>query len=530
MSQVEGPLLAERYRLQSELGRGGMGTVWQAFDEVLRRNVAVKEIKIPPEISEEERALVHERTLREARAAARLSHPSIITVHDVIDEDGHPWIVMELVRARSLQDVIDDAPLPPARAAEIGRQVLSALRTAHAAQVLHRDVKPSNVLLVDGAVDRVILTDFGIATVEGDTTLTKSGLVMGSPAYISPERLQGERAGPASDLWALGATLYAACEGEAPHRRPDVMSTFAAISMLDAPTPAAAGPLTPVIEGLLVRDPAERMSAEAATELLGQIARGPVGEPAAETAAAAVPARPANASMTAHDSPRAAVEEHRNAWPRSPRKRQAGGGRPKPGIAVGYVLPTVVAAIAAVAAVVAVLMAVPAEQADGRQAGRGNGARNAAATPVPDGFRVDRGPDFTIIVPEGWRRHEEGLSIKWIADSGAYIQVDRTQWSGDPYEHWEWFEKQVTSEDGGLVDYRRVALKAIFVNGIGAADLEFTWRNPELGPMHGIDRCLNVDGQAYAVFFATPARYWATYERHRRTMLDTFHGGQRDPG
>jgi serine/threonine protein kinase len=202
-------LVAGRYRLIEPLGVGGMGRVWRARDEILSRDVAVKEIIPPEELLARERDGIRRRTLREARAAARLSHPNVVRVYDVFEADDRPWIVMEYVPSRSLMEVLaEDGPLSPERAAAIGLGVLAALRAAHRAGVMHRDVKPSNVLLGDDG--RVVLTDFGIATVEGDSTVTRTGLVLGSPAYISPERAREGLAGPASDLWSLGATLYAA--------------------------------------------------------------------------------------------------------------------------------------------------------------------------------------------------------------------------------------------------------------------------------------------------------------------------------
>jgi hypothetical protein len=271
MGQGQGRIVGGRYRLTAVVGRGGMGTVWRAHDEVLDRDVAVKEVLLPPGLGEAEQNILYQRTFREARASARLNHPGVVTVHDVVQEDGRPWIIMELVRARPLQEIIDqDGPLPPARVAEIGVQLLEALNHAHAAGILHRDVKPSNVMIA--ATGRAILTDFGIAQMPGEVTLTQTGLVMGSPAYIAPERAQGENAMPASDLWALGATLYAAVEGRSPFERGDAMSTLAATLTQDPPPPRRAGPLGPVLQGLLVRDPARRMPAAAALPLLTDVA------------------------------------------------------------------------------------------------------------------------------------------------------------------------------------------------------------------------------------------------------------------
>jgi serine/threonine protein kinase len=266
-------LLGNRYRLDSVVGRGGMGTVWRAFDVMLDREVAVKEVVLPPGLDDAERAVLYERTFREARASARLNHPGVVTVHDVVEESDRPWIVMELVLAPSLQDLLDRGPLEHRRVAEIGLQMLGALRHAHEKGILHRDVKPSNVLITDSG--RVVLTDFGIAQVEGDATLTQTGLVMGSPAYIPPERAQGERAVPASDLWALGATMYAAVEGRSPYERPDAMASLQAALSEPVPPARNAGPLARVLDGLLAREPVNRMTASQAQPLLTQVATAP---------------------------------------------------------------------------------------------------------------------------------------------------------------------------------------------------------------------------------------------------------------
>ncbi|WP_344270059.1 serine/threonine-protein kinase [Actinomadura napierensis] len=270
-------LLGNRYRLDSVVGRGGMGTVWRAFDVMLDREVAVKEVVLPPGLNDDERAVLYERTFREARASARLNHPGVVTVHDVVEESDRPWIVMELVLAPSLQDLMDRGPLEHRRVAEIGLQMLGALRHAHEKGILHRDVKPSNVLITDSG--RVVLTDFGIAQVEGDATLTQTGLVMGSPAYIPPERAQGERAVPASDLWALGATMYAAVEGRSPYERPDAMASLQAALSDPVPPARNAGPLARVLDGLLAREPVNRMTAVQAQPLLTQVATMPLPPP-----------------------------------------------------------------------------------------------------------------------------------------------------------------------------------------------------------------------------------------------------------
>ena len=272
-----GRVIAGRYRLKEPIGRGAMGTVWRGWDEILDREIAVKELRISDSLPEEERAKAYQRTHREARTAARLSHPGLVTVFDVAEEDGRPWIVMELVHARSLDQIIaQDGPLSPPRAAEAGRQLLSALATAHAAGVLHRDVKPSNVLLTEAG--RAVLTDFGIATFAGDPRLTLTGMVMGSPGFTAPERIQGNSATPASDLWSLGATLYAAVEGHGPFDKAGgAITTMSAIINNDPPTAPIAAGLGAVIDGLLKRDPAQRPDAATAARMLGAIGPLPDG-------------------------------------------------------------------------------------------------------------------------------------------------------------------------------------------------------------------------------------------------------------
>jgi hypothetical protein len=292
MADGQGRLVAGRYRLESQVGSGGMGVVWRARDEVLDRDVAVKEVLSPPGLGEGERRTLYQRAMREARSAARLSHPGIVTVHDVVEEDGRPWVVMEFVHARSLQEVLDtEGPLPPRQVADIGRQVLLALGAAHAVGILHRDVKPSNVLLADD--ERVVLTDFGIAVIEGEATLTQTGAFIGSPAYIAPERLHGRRASPAADLWALGAMLYAAVEGKPPFQRPDAMAVLGAVMNDEPATPEKADALLPVIEGLLRKEPDRRMTSTAAMPLLDAVAQPPAVTDPAVTRADAPPRRTA---------------------------------------------------------------------------------------------------------------------------------------------------------------------------------------------------------------------------------------------
>ncbi|WP_399887685.1 serine/threonine-protein kinase [Streptomyces sp. BBFR51] len=273
-----GRLIAGRYRLLAKLGHGGMGTVWRAKDETVDREVAVKEPRVPDHLPERERDNAFERMRREARAAARLDHPAVVDVHDVAVVDEQPWIVMELVRGRSLGDALQEGTLGAREAARIGLEVLGALEAAHAAGILHRDVKPDNVLL--GRHDRVVLTDFGIAQIEGETNLTDTGGFVGSPEYIAPERVLGQRPGPASDLWSLGVVLYAATEGVSPFRRSNTPATLQSVlNATPAPPASAQGPLAEVITGLLDKDPARRPDAARVRSLLDAAANPPAPPP-----------------------------------------------------------------------------------------------------------------------------------------------------------------------------------------------------------------------------------------------------------
>src|SRR5580692_11019215 len=254
-----GRLIGGRYRLQEPIGRGAMGIVWRGRDELLARAVAVKEVQVTTQATPAEAEAIYQRTLREARTAARLKHPSVVTVYDVVEEAGSPWIVMELVEARPLDRVItEDGPLPPLQAAELGAG-------------LHRDVKPSNVLVTEDG--RAVLTDFGIATFSEDPAVTLAGMVVGTPGFTAPERVRGDVATPASDLWSLGATLYAAVEGRGPFERAGGSSVITAgVAAEDAPGAPSAGPLGPVIDALLSRDPGTRPDAATAERLLADAA------------------------------------------------------------------------------------------------------------------------------------------------------------------------------------------------------------------------------------------------------------------
>ncbi|MEU5641118.1 serine/threonine-protein kinase [Streptomyces milbemycinicus] len=269
---LEGWLIGGRYRIAERIGSGGMGTVWRAHDELVAREVAVKQPKISGDPEDPAFHRTAERLYREARAAARVEHSAAVAIHDVVVEDGLPWIVMELVRGEALDKVLRRGALPPAEAARIGLAVVDALAAAHSVGVIHRDVKPANVLL--GQNGRVVLTDFGIAQIQGEESLTASGEFVGSIEFIAPERMSGRGAGAAADLWSLGVVLYAAVQGWSPFRRDTLESTLAAILAAEPPEPERAGPLGPLILRLLAKEPDLRANAEEASATLRAVAEG----------------------------------------------------------------------------------------------------------------------------------------------------------------------------------------------------------------------------------------------------------------
>lgn len=318
-----GRLLAGRYRLGEVLGRGGMGTVWRADDETLGRTVAVKELRFPSAIDEDEKRRLITRTLREAKAIARIRNNSAVTVYDVVDEDDRPWIVMELIEGKSLAEAIrEDGTLTPRRAAEVGLAILDVLRSAHREGILHRDVKPSNVLIAEDG--RVVLTDFGIAQVEGDPSVTSTGMLVGAPSYISPERARGHKPGPPADLWSLGGLLYASVEGCPPYDKGSAIATLTAVMTEPLDPPKNAGPLTEVIYGLLARDPDQRLDDAGARALLNDVINAP------DVPAASPRGLHPDHGAAARRPPPTPSSSGRRSSPRPPSRRSSPPGRASP--------------------------------------------------------------------------------------------------------------------------------------------------------------------------------------------------------
>jgi eukaryotic-like serine/threonine-protein kinase len=346
-------VVAARYVLGAPLGRGGMGTVWRADDVLLGRPVAVKEVELPGGPASAGRGTLRDRALREARAAARLNHPNVVTLHDAVEADGRLFLVMELVEAPSLRELVErGGPLAPSVAARVGLGVLDALEAAHRAGIVHHDVKPANVMVAAGG--RAKLADFGIASLQEDTQRTLSGVAgggastmtaaFGSLPYVAPEQAGGGRAGPAADLWGLGATLWFAVEGAPPFERAGPAATLAAILHDPPGRPARAGPLGPVLLALLAKDPDRRPPAPAVCRLLEPVAAdapGPPGptvplagtarlppDPAAPTEVLADPAPPPGPVPPAWGVPADPARDGRTGWgePRPARSRR--GRRP----------------------------------------------------------------------------------------------------------------------------------------------------------------------------------------------------------
>ncbi|MFD6226712.1 serine/threonine-protein kinase [Streptomyces sp. NPDC060232] len=425
-AQDEGRLLAGRYRLSSVLGKGGMGTVWRAQDETLGRTVAVKELRFSSGVDEDEKRRLITRTLREAKAIARIRSGGAVTVYDVVDEDARPWIVMELIEGPSLAEFIrENGPLTPHRAAEVGLAVLDVLRAAHGQGILHRDVKPSNVLIAGNG--RVVLTDFGIAQVEGDPSVTSTGMLVGAPSYISPERARGQKPGPPADMWSLGGLLYASVEGVPPYDKGSALATLTAVMTEPVDPPKNAGPLAEVIYGLLAKDPARRLDEGRARAMLTAVLAAPEPAPAPVPAAAEetrqislADARQAAEQATAEKAAEKAAKKERERREREQRERaraalkaarkaqtaapaaaaakaasaaEAPKGRPTSVIApLTDVMPrrTIALAVVAVVAVLAVVgsliaWAISGDDKDKKDQGKGGQATPAASAPQTSG-------------------------------------------------------------------------------------------------------------------------------------------------
>ncbi len=507
-------LLADRYRLGELLGRGGMGQVWLAHDATLEREVAVKQIDLPEELAEGDAAV--RRTLREARAAARLSHPNVVQVYDVLSLDDRTVIVMEYVPSRSLRQVIaEDGPLDAYRVARIGLDLLAALQAAHRAGVQHRDVKPANVLLAEDG--RVLLTDFGIAALDDDSLTSRSDVLIGSPLYMAPERARFGTSGPAADLWGLGATLYAAVEGHSPFQRTSTMATLAALATEEPDPPQQAGALTPLLDGLLRKDPAERIEAEEAERLLREAVV------ALETPITVVPKprTPADDEIPT-DPPAVRAEKPLNrkliALAAAVLVLLAGvavflATRPSSELTAGD-SPATTQATAAASATSAATSAKPSAAASSSAAP--SSSVSASATigrpPLPAGFLDYKDKTgFSVYVPKGWTTSKEGTIRYWRDGKGHVLGIDQTDSPrSNPVADWR-SQRDARIKGGDFPSYHEVKLESVdyFVK---AADWEFTYRKS--GTQHINNRGVVTSAhQAYGFWFQTPDSDWTEYRK-----------------
>ncbi|MFF3875568.1 serine/threonine-protein kinase [Streptomyces sp. NPDC001978] len=563
---MQGLLIAGRYRLADSIGSGGMGRVWRAHDEVLHRTVAVKELTAALYVSESDQAVLLARTRAEARAAARINHSAVVTVHDVLEHDGRPWIVMELVEGHSLADAVkEQGRVEPREAARIGLWVLRALRAAHAAGVLHRDVKPGNVLL--GRDDgRVLLTDFGIAQIEGDSTITRTGEVVGSVDYLAPERVRGHDPGPSSDLWALGATLYTAVEGRSPFRRTSPLSTMQAVVEEEAEAPRYAGALGPVITALLRKDPAQRPDATEAEHMLAEAAEG--RRP--DSAQAYVPTQHGGSHPGGRaEYPSATGPQYgpplATGSPYGPSATAGSPYEPPPATSHTAVAPPTAAApprrrrlrtlalVVACAAVVGGAAAVALQQYDsGRKGENGIGVHTPGPTPatgsptgtptaggtVPADWEPHHDPlGFSLSLPPGWTRKvfptKGGIKqIDYSPDGGIHfvrIAMDSSPDFASPGDH----QKDLEVTLKGLVGYQRVTLKDNIYRDRPGSLWEWTWdalaKDPPFvaGPRHAVEETYFArSGTEYAIYMSTPAEDWATTSKQFKWVLQSWQPGE----
>ncbi|WP_456238110.1 protein kinase domain-containing protein [Micromonospora krabiensis] len=536
-----------------------MGRVWLARDEMLHRDVAVKEVVLPTWLARAERDDLRQRTLREARTAARLNHPNVVRIYDVVHDRDSPWIVMEYVESRSVQQLVaDEGPLSPSRTARIGLAVLAALRAAHAAGVLHRDVKPHNVLVApDG---RVVLTDFGLATFAGgDGGMTGPGMVLGSPHFVAPERARDGVSDVRTDLWSLGATLYAAVEGQPPYARPNAMATLTALATEPPDPMLRAGPLRPVLAGLLQRDPWRRLTAVEAEPLLRAVATTP-------DQATSPPRRD-----TARADDRAGTDtddgDRRDA--RAPGAPEAGVPRPAQRLASEATQPPRPArpasdldrvgaarrlrrrrrrlGVAAVTVAAGLLVALGAATLADRgrsgspPSGVGGGATGvrpaafACATPAPPAadpvpsVPPPPGARFRLVPGWTWYTSESGFRIaapiswlQWTEDAvtcfrepgGARVlSVEASARRADPVAWWRAEERRLTG-DGALPGYHKVDIAPMDIFD-GGAVWECGWLNAAGERVHTARLLANTSAErAYTVSWLTKEFDWqvnATY-------------------
>jgi eukaryotic-like serine/threonine-protein kinase len=570
MAVMHERVVADRYQLDRSIGRGGMGVVWLGHDRLLDREVAVKEITFPGTLPDQERDALRARVLREARTAARLNHPSAITIYDVLEEQGRAFIIMELITAPTLSDLVaSEGTLPPERAARVGLQVAAVLAAAHRAGIVHRDVKPANVMVADDG--GVWLADFGIAHVQGDPRLTTSGMIVGSPWYMAPEQAAGGDIGPAVDLWGLGATMYYAVEGRAPFERDSSLAALAAVASEPPPPLERAGSLEPLILSLLAKDPAARPGLRQVRIRLARVAGA--AKAAGDRSARLAPAgdlftpMPAGAVAEGQDMPAPVPVTERQGTQTLP-----AGPRPfrwRPGRPLATALPAL-GGMLVLAAVVAVVLALTLNWTlRGNQASGGGGptpTRGAAAPTtrapattsppttapkatnspttspsksgsgsgedpaVPGGWTrfANPGGGYTVAYPSGWRR-STGLArhgTRFSEGTGRSIKVEsasppQTPPDGDPLPGWITNERYWSSR---LPGYHRIgSVRRGSYHGMRAAIWEYTY-TPNGHPTHALNvNFVSPSGTwGYSVLSLVPEDRWSASQPLLRSFEQSF--------
>jgi serine/threonine protein kinase len=557
-------LIADRYRLLEPVGTGGMGRVWLARDEMLDRDVAVKEF-VPPEwMTDGEKNKLRTRTLREARSAARLNHPHVVHIYDVVHAEDLPWIVMEYVPSRSLYQAIgEDGPFSPSDAARIGLDVLDALTAAHRAGVLHRDVKPHNVLI--GHDGRVVLTDFGLATFVDDGSVTSPGLIVGSPQYVSPERARDGASTVESDLWSLGATLYASVEGRSPYARGSAMGTLIALANDEPDPPVLAGTLTPVLMGLLRREPADRLTGDEVAYGLRDVLTAAT-RPVATRPLVPAPRRPQSYAPSAAASS-VAVESAPLPSPRSPTPRSqappelsrpVASPRRQPWARLAVLGVAMIGLLAVGGAGLAVWQGQGDDQVGAPAASPAGNATSAApavvnfspsvcgtpapadlpSTPQPGaargtgtfalyaGYSYFTGPTgFHLAVPDGWTYQTIGTTICFRDSTGGrYLSIDPARNpAGDPVKACR-AEAKTLADAGALPAYELIGISKVPLQS-KAADWEYTYAGPDNLSMHAMTRWFSLDGRAFALGWATREFDWQINLSLYSMMKSTFYLG-----
>jgi serine/threonine protein kinase len=499
--EVRGRLVVGRYRLGESIGQGGMGRVWRAVDEVLDRPVAVKEMRID-DLEAEDARIRRERAMREARATARIDHPNVVRVYDVVQENDRLWIVMELVEGRSLEQIlVADGHVAAPESARIGLGLAAALREVHAVGVLHRDIKPGNVL-IEASGGRVVLTDFGIAAIQDAAALTMVGMLVGSPDYMAPERVEGRRQGPPSDLWSLGATLCAALAGQSPFARPTTLATLHAVLYEEPHLPPEAGPLRDTLAALLLKDPEARLTLDELCAALRPLA-DPVPVP---------PSVPVTPEAGPGPEPEDAVPP---GWLRERRNRRRR-------LALGTVSGL---AVAAVAATVVVLTAghtgIREPQVLGTSrppasspAPTGTVSPSAAASPSAPAAGTRNETGFSWLPPRSWTRTAKSPSnIHYHSPDGTQEIAASYALAGGGDLLTQWQQAEAGSHD--VPDYREIRLERTTFRGDPGVIWEYTFTENGT-PMRARQLGFTFGGKTYQlnIWYAASVRTAAlrTYE------------------